>query len=122
MLFCSSVAIDGSVMFDGAEVENAELRGCRRPHSCCTAMTLPTANSAEARAITSIWRPGILYIKLSFSFEMLNFLESPCFICISLSLRLRNRQLQNARAVRHVRVSCGDRDRNPNAKTAAEDC
>src|ERR1051326_3369914 len=67
MLFCSLVAVEGSVMPDGGASENAASEDCSRPLMRSTSVTIPAANNPEIRAINKTWRAESLYIKLLLS-------------------------------------------------------
>jgi hypothetical protein len=62
MLFCSSVASEGSVMFAGVATEEAELNGCQWPDNCWIPKTVTADITAAANAIIKIWRAVSLYI------------------------------------------------------------
>src|SRR5437660_12794487 len=95
MLFCSSVASDGSVIF-GADDEKADPRGCNLFAICWKAATPTAAKSAEPKAIIRIWRPESLYMICFFSFSQKTALKRRWLRCGPRSLRLRNLHLQNA--------------------------
>src|SRR5215813_8463702 len=65
MLFCSSVAVVGSVMPAGAVSEYAACEGWKRLLIRSITTTTPAANNPEIRAMSKIWRAESLYIKPS---------------------------------------------------------
>src|SRR4051794_34220615 len=67
MLFCSLVAVEGSVMPAGTVSENAASEDEMRPLRRSISVTIPAANNPEITAINKTWRVESLYIKLLLS-------------------------------------------------------
>src|SRR5690242_12980072 len=78
MLFCSLVAVDGSVMPGGGASENAAWEVWRRPLKRSISVTIPAANNPEITAINKTWRVESLYIKLLLSLDSESSLFSRC--------------------------------------------
>src|SRR5262245_26363134 len=96
MLFCSSVARDGSVMLAGGVTVSAEVKGSMRPDNCWNPTTVAAAKTAEANAINKICRAEILYISQNSS------IPGRVLRCHHASLRLCNAHLQNVSAILQV--------------------
>src|SRR5689334_3439263 len=78
MLFCSLVAVDGSVMPGGGASEKAAWDVCGRPLKRSISVTIPAANNPEITAINKTWRVESLYIKLLLSLDSESSLFSRC--------------------------------------------